>query len=59
MGQIHKKDLGLLKLDQQIPAVQLIPLASSLEATEVDKSCSSVQEVEHSGVTCWLLSECA
>lgn len=45
MGRIHKKDLGLLKLDQQIPAVQLILLASSLEATEVDKSCSSVQEL--------------
>ena len=43
MGRIHKKDLGLLKLDQQTTAVQLIPLLSSLEVTEID-ICSFVQD---------------
>lgn len=38
MGRTHKKDIGLLKLDQQTPAVQLLPITSSLEAAEVDES---------------------
>lgn len=38
MGRIHKKDIGLLKLDQQTPTVQLLPITSSLEAAEVDES---------------------
>lgn len=38
MGRIHKKDIGLLKLDQQTPAVQLLPITSSLGAAEVDES---------------------
>lgn len=37
VGRIHKKDLGLLKLDQQATAVQLVLITRSLEAAEVEE----------------------
>ncbi|EGV99982.1 hypothetical protein I79_017495 [Cricetulus griseus] len=37
VGHIHKKDLRLLKLDQQTTAVQLMPITSSVEAAQVDE----------------------